>query len=641
MAKTVPYEDFQKMVRLAPPNSGITPEAIAASLEKKGYTLAPELSRYSSVQPKEKTEGRDGFFSAIGSGLMKTAEYVASPLGAAAGLITKGIGAAAGIDVSAAPDVQNLQKNAEMARTSLPLTVGLATAPLSLPAGALATGIAGFAGRGMKETADAVTGKDQQSAIGRFGQSVGEGVLTGLTDLAAGKVLKYGGKAVKNLFSPLAGRFDSEIAQLAANRGIKLPVSAMSDSNVVRSAEAASQKGLFGGDIETMIDTASKKLTGMADDLVKSMGGSDDLTIAGKSVLEGANTYRESWRALKNNAYKMADDALSNSDIGAFIPNTKATQDVIGEILSGKQAATGLLGDIPMSDATTGILQTLYKNLQGGATLPLKAYTSALDELNQLTKFGNTLISTGDQAVLKKVIAVLDDDVTNGLESIAPKAAKALRKADDIYIKGIKLLDSSFGENIAKLSDNPTKIVDQLIKPNSVDDVPRIFELIGKGKNGQKRINDVRSAFAKKLLSSGTSNETGDIMGKTLANKIAAYGESTVKSVLGEDGFRLLKEIQQLGSAIDKGQSVARGSQTAFTAKLQALVVSVATGNIPLAASIAGGDAVMSRLFNNEWFKTWLTKGYSVPSTLETVGKVVTPLLKAGAVRTSQLTTQE
>ena len=67
MAKTITYEQFQNMVRLAPPNSGLNAKSIATSIEKKGYTLPPELSGYSSITPQETTEAKKGFFDSVGS----------------------------------------------------------------------------------------------------------------------------------------------------------------------------------------------------------------------------------------------------------------------------------------------------------------------------------------------------------------------------------------------------------------------------------------------------------------------------------------------------------------------------------------------------------------------------------------------
>lgn len=145
----------------------------------------------------------------IAGGVMRLGEYVSSPLATASGLIQKGTLS----EDNQSSDVPELNQQAGMARTALPLTVGLATAPLSMPAAAVATGIAGAAGRGLEETANAVTGKDNESVMSRVGQSLGEGAIAGATDLAAGKILRVAGQVGKQIISPVAKQVDSIIAR--------------------------------------------------------------------------------------------------------------------------------------------------------------------------------------------------------------------------------------------------------------------------------------------------------------------------------------------------------------------------------------------------------------------------------------------
>lgn len=147
----------------------------------------------------------------LAGGVMRLGEYVSSPLATASGIIQKGLLPARQEQQST--DVQELNQQAGMARTALPLTVGLATAPLSMTASAVATGIAGAVGRGLEETANSVTGKDDESVLSRVGQSLGEGAIAGATDLAAGKILRVAGKVGKQIFSPVAKQVDSIISK--------------------------------------------------------------------------------------------------------------------------------------------------------------------------------------------------------------------------------------------------------------------------------------------------------------------------------------------------------------------------------------------------------------------------------------------
>lgn len=628
-AMAMSSQGFKKQYDRIKQSYGNTDDAITAFLNVRYYNdvQAPQPQSF-APQPQE-----DSLFRKTIGGINKVSEYIASPINAASGIITKGIGAATGMDVSASGDVQNLDKNASMARTSLPLTAGLATAPLSIPAAAVATGIAGFAGRGLNETSDAITGQDQQSIAGRVIDSAKEGVKVGATDFLAGKALGLVGRAGKRLLSPLASRFDSEIAAIAERSNIELPLSSLSKSNVVQQVEALSQKGIYGKSLEETLDQATSAISQKADDLVRSFGGSEDLTIAGKSIIDGADQFRQTWRASKNTLYKKAEELIAKQS-NAFVPDTTSTIAVIDEILSGKQSASQLLGDYALSDATVGILTTLRKNLAEGTGVPLKSYVSTLNELNKMTKFGDTLVSTGDQAILKKVIATLDDDVAKGMSSISPEISNALTKADNLYKAGIEELDSRFGDKIARLSQNPTQLVDALIKSNSVDDIPRIFGMIGTGEDGAKRIADVQSAFVSKLIKSATGDN--GIMGRTLQRKIDSYGESTIRAIMGDDAFQILQDIQKLSSAVGRGQSVAAGSQTAFLAKLQAFFTALFTGNIPIAAGIVGGDKVLAELYKTNAFRTWLTKGLSSPPALDAAAGLAGEALQRATVYGSQ-----
>ena len=595
------------------------------------YFGRPLLSEPDDVSA-ELAKPSQGLFSKIW-------DYASAPFDAATGVGVMGLGRATGVDVSRDPHVKGLAENAQQTADISPLVgsvIGSAVGPVGTAAGAIAgKGIGNLIETGI----DVAQGKEQRNTISqKLYEPVVEGAIAGTVDYGVGKALKLAKPTVKKLLSPFASRFDGEIAALAAKNEIELPVSSLSKSNAVRQLETVAQKGFAGGIAEKQVDIANKQLSIMADDLVKGFKGSDDFTIAGKSVIEGADAFRDSWRAAKNKAYASAKELLKNADTGAFQPSTSATVNTIDEILSGKQAASQIMGDAPVSDTVTSILTTIRQNLTSGKPLSLEAYTSTLDELNQLTKFGNSLVSTGDQGVLKKVIATMDQDVTRGLEAIAPNAAKALKKADNLYAKGIQILDSDFGSKIAKLSDNPTKIVDQLITPKSADDVPRIFELIGKGKNGPQRVADVQSAFTRKILDSSTGQK--GLLGNQIDKSIDRYGETTIKSVLGEDAFQGLREIQKIATALNRGQSVAEGSQTAYLTKITAFITALATGNLPAAAGIAGGDVALSKLFSTQWFRTWLTKGFETSPVIENVAKKVEPVLRKGAVLGAQAFTQ-
>lgn len=173
----VPYEDFQKMVRNAPPNSGITAKSIAESLEKKGYDLPPELSKFSSVQPIESMKAKDGFFSTLSS-------YLQAPSEAFAGAALKGISNIPGMEFAARDKSvqnlpENLKKSATVARVGIPLAAGIATAGASIPLSAAISGLAGAGSSAVGTGLEVAAGEDKT-----IGGAIGETVTTGLTSAA-------------------------------------------------------------------------------------------------------------------------------------------------------------------------------------------------------------------------------------------------------------------------------------------------------------------------------------------------------------------------------------------------------------------------------------------------------------------------
>lgn len=180
MAKPVTYEEFQKMVRLAPPNSGIDAKSIATSLEKKGYSLPPELSQFSSVEPQEKTEGKEGFFSTLSS-------YLQAPGNVVGGLAEKAAGAVAGKDVSSLDNVKNLSSNlsksADVVRVGLPIAAGFATGGMSIPASAAISGAVGVGSSLLASGLEGAAGENQ-TIKGALGEAVTTGAANAILDAA-------------------------------------------------------------------------------------------------------------------------------------------------------------------------------------------------------------------------------------------------------------------------------------------------------------------------------------------------------------------------------------------------------------------------------------------------------------------------
>lgn len=577
-----------------------------------GYMAASAMNDAQSAYINQRASLEQSFLDRLGSSIRSIPSRVATSFGTADDR-AKRVETSKGFDIADIPgDI------ADVAGAALPVAGsiigGIVGGGATIP-----TGPGAIAGAGVGATVGAGIGEAGRQAVGRMlgqrqgetiGQELGgiakEGAISGVGEVVGGQLvarpLAFAGR---KLLAPFTSLFDSEIASLAARKGVKLPVSAMTEQNAVRIGETVASKGLAGAGVETIVNEANSKVLTIADDIVKKIGGSDDLMTAGKSIVEGADNFRSIWTTAKNKLYKAADALIGQRPKTEYI-NVEATKSLLDNILSSKAAAGEVLGDSVVRTR----LQVIRRNLD--KRLSINTLSSALTELNQITQKGIQLVTTGDEAALRKVAATLSSDLDSHIARIVPEIGDALSKADGVYKNGIELLHSKVGDNVGKLLDSPERILDSILRPNAASDAKRLIKLIGGAEGGAERIANVRSAFARKLVDEATSPKTGNLMGGRLASILKKYG-TVLDEIFDEETAQSIREVSKLALAMDKSQVVAQGSNTAFSSKIIALVGAIATGNFPAAAGIAASDIGLSKIFTTDIGRKWLTTGFKAP----------------------------
>jgi hypothetical protein len=447
------------------------------------------------------------------------------------------------------------------------------------------------------------------SPTGEVMKGVGVEALTNAAGELGGQLLV---KGVTKLAAPFAKQFMGDVAEMAARQGVRLPASAMTKSNVVRTGEAIASKGFFGGSVGEISEQASKDIAKLGDDFVASMGGADDLLLAGKSIDEGAQTYRKAWQQTKAKLYNKASELIQARPKKEFIDVSEPVA-VLENILKSKAMA----GEVLEGGVNTSRLSTILKNLKN-KKLSIGILESTSNELGQIIKDGG-LVKTGDEAALASVQKAIQNALESHVAKFAPEVAEALAKADKAYKTGIQLLDSNVGNQIDALADTPERIVDAIIKPNSESSVTQLLNLVGRGTKGAQRVANVKTAFAKRLLDSA-KNQDGMFAGEKLGAAIKKYGRPTMEAVFGKDAAAQLDEIAKLSHAMTSGEKIAQGSQTAFIAKIGSVIsgasAAVMSGRPDLALGIilggAGSDYAMMKLFATDAGRKLLLEGYKM-----------------------------
>jgi len=612
------YNDFQSLVRNAPPDSGLTAQSIARSLEDKNYELPDEVSQYSSRTPKD-----NGFFSRLKSSIASSSERAQRSFGSEQ--VREGRE-----EVSKGFDLADLPGDiADIIGPSLPIAGqiggGFMGAGVAIPTGPgviVAGAVGAAAGGGVLETGRREIG-NILNVEERFGGRektpfedikgiAGEGIKGGVGELIGGQLVArplrfIGGR----LLSPFAKHFDDSLARIAARRGVDLPASSTVDSPIVQLTEQVTGKGIFGGKLKTIVNDAEDKILGLADDIVKRFAGSDDLTLAGKNIDEGLQSYRSAWQKVKNKIYKEAATKIPATDR----PATEATKKALAEVLPKSESVEKILGK---SSAT--MLRNLQNSLNTrGLKQPSLADLMAVsDELGEILRSGTRDVqSTGSDAVLRKIAASIDDDIMAHLKKFTPEAYDIARRADDFYAEGIQSINSSLGKTINSLSDEPSKIATRAIRPKSPEQASRVIEMVISTEGGADRVANIQASFVRKLIDDATKNGSMSLRGKSFNNILNRYGDETLDAVLGQDARIALREVGQLSEGLGRAGNIADGSQTAFLGKVHAMIIAIGTGHLGIAAQIAGGDAILSKVFQSQIGRKWLTEGLTAPTVLE------------------------
>lgn len=594
MATEVTLQGFQSMLSSASPSSGITAKILADKLQSKGYTLGKGLEGFQAgkPQPTAPSYNESHSFNPFNP-FSKENQVPQRPLSELPLAASETLPAVAGTVGSI---LGGIKGGAQGSRIGAGIGAGI---------GQIGTdAVKRLYGQEQSAT-EMLTSPAKAAAIGYGSEFAGQKIIGG----------------AKILASPFLSSYNDDIATLAAKKGVQLPVSAMTDSNVAVISETAASKGISGAGVEKIVQDANKKVLSLADDVVKSVGGIDDPLQAGKSIIQGAKEAKSIWQKTKSLLYEKADDLMKARPNAEDI-NLDDTKSVIDEILSKKADASKLLGN----EVNVQRLAMLRKNLE--KKVSISSVNSALDEIGNMIK-GSGLVKVGDEGALAKIAVTLAGDLDNHISLVAPEIGTALSQADDFYKNGIQLLESKSGEKIASLMDSPEKIVESIIKPNSQSEVTRLLRLIGSGDGGADRIANVRRTFASKIVNESIDPKYGNLVGTKLANTLNKLG-GTVDALFDKETAKALREVAKLAIAMDKSQVVSRGSQTAFSNKMFALFSAIGSGHFKTAAGIAASDVALSKIFTTDIGRMWLTKGLAefVPEGIQTGAKAV---VKVGA----------
>lgn len=506
----------------------------------------------------------------------------------------------------------------------------------------LATGLTGGAAipaaGGLAATGEALGTKVGDVIAGRrtpdadvIGSSVGAGI-GGMVGEGLGRGLVAGLSKIK---APFASGYNPQMDKLAKQYGLTLPASAVTENRAVPLLESLAGKSAFGNKLTQMTLNAERKLTDVADEFIRGIDATPDASTAGIKSAEGLKRYEDTFRGTKNALYDAAK--LKKGDVTVNPTETiKVLDEIIGNLRNSANPNTAELKYFTSLKAGLGEGDKLRTQLQKqgfneatiNRVMAQNKMQSGVDgttvlntvrNLNRKTNWNSAdPISTGYQAELKKIAATLSDEFDNALSTAKPEISEALARANATYKEGISKLNSTYGKKIKRFADagQYDKISEAVLNKNtSVDDIPRIFEVVGdEGKQA------LRANLADRMIGEARRNAKGVFTPSAIDKTLKQFGDSRLKAIYTPEEYQALKDVSKLTYAVGAAQRVAEGSQTTFTAKMSG-ILALAFSNPLLALQFLGSDAAVAKVISSRAGQQLLRGGFPVSD----VTRVVVP----------------
>jgi len=410
-----------------------------------------------------------------------------------------------------------------------------------------------------------------------------------------------------------AEQLDIEAISEAKKIGVELPLGASTKNQLIQSAEALVQKGFWGKNIADKYEAGFNKLDELNKNIVNNIDTTTDLQATGKAIKKGMDDYVSNYRKHRSELYDSVPETIKRTP--ATFDDTKNT---LGSIIDSKSKS--LVGENNLD---------FYRNLKDklGDNITYENLKQTRTDIGQKLKSTDP-VTTGDKASLERLYASLSNDLDNSIKIFDPDAYNILQQANKFYKIGLENINGSVGKKIA--GSTPEKIIDSIIKPNTPSDVSLLKELAG------EKWPDIQASFMAKIFSE--SIDEGLLNLKKLKSGLEKYGDPTLKEILSSDQQLKLSKIldnmetiENVKSALKRGQKTAGGSQTAFIAGNVAATATFLITNPLIGLKYILGQYLLSKLFTTEFGRKLLTStkkvslgGLEKPA--EIVGKAGTPV---------------
>lgn len=277
---------------------------------------------------------------------------------------------------------------------------------------------------------------------------------------------------------------------------------------------------------------------------------------AGQQILKQFDKFKDNFRMVKGQLYKQADKLIGGAGLQKATLDIPETSSFIDKIVGKERLGISAMGGKSSYVELNNLSNTIKKG-----KLTVEKALGSIDRLKGKVGY-KAPASTGDEAIVKKVIAELDNAVDNIYKTVNPEISKAITEAKNFYKENINLITSKIGKDVTNLAQQPEVLAGKLITSNiTVQQIGRIKKVLGKDTVEQAGQSITRDIFEKASMK-------GDFSVSKFNSLISKYKVPNLKAILPEKTFNALMDIRTLGTKLGKSEKIVSGSQTAFLTNL-------------------------------------------------------------------------
>ena len=405
---------------------------------------------------------------------------------------------------------------------------------------------------------------------------------------------------VQGLLPKVSRQIDEEVVQIAKQRDIELPASAISKSSVPGLFESLAARGVFGAKTRTRVQNALDKITKIADDQIANIRGVDDPSLAGKSVIDGIEASRDNFTKIKNELYANIEKGIEGVEV-----STDSTVSALRDIIQRKSDVLGVPENVPF-------YQSILDDIETGGAVSFEKLKKTRTAIGKKLKNRQDPVTAADQAELNRMYAAISDDLDTAAIAADERLADSITKANKFYADNVKELNAAFAKKVFNLKESPSKVIRAITSRSAgIEDTNRLLDLMG----DEAKVN-VQATLMKEIFDGAKSQKTGQLTPSGIDKMVNKLGRSKVEAIFSPEQVRVLDDLDKLSNAMAKPARFASGSQTAFISRLFGEFVLGFAIDPTIALKVIAGDFLLSNFMGSKLGQRVLVGNYNIGGNL-------------------------